>query len=90
LGRDVAATLDTDLVRPLRTKLSVGLPPVVASIRQALQLIGNLDHVSRGTLHWRLALNILEYAQMRNEPETIELATDAVENALATDGWLAR
>ena len=85
----MAAAFDTDLVRPLRTKLSVGLPPVVASIRQALQLIGNLDHVSRRTLHWRLALNILEYAQMRNEPETIELATDAVENALATDGWLA-
>ena len=86
----MAPALDTDLVRPLRTKESVGLPPVVASIRQALKLIANLDHVSRDTLHWRLALNILEYAQMRNEPETIELATDAVENALATDGWLAR
>jgi len=52
-------------------------------------LIGRLDRSSRATLHWRLALNALEYAQMNREPEIIELATDAMENALATDGWLA-
>ncbi len=52
-------------------------------------MIGYLDRASRATLHWRLALNVLEYAQMVKDPDAIELATDAVENALASDNWLA-
>lgn len=79
---------DLDLVKPLRTTQGGGLPPLVSSVRQALHLIGHLDRSTRATLHWRLALNALEYAQMNREPEIIQLATDAIENALATDGWL--
>ena len=52
-------------------------------------MIACLDRASRATLHWRLALNVLEYAQMVKDPEVIELATDAVENALSSDNWLA-
>jgi hypothetical protein len=44
---------------------------------------------SRASLHWRLALNVLEHAQAVKSRKAIELATDAVENALATDNWLA-
>ncbi len=77
------------LARPLRTAQSSSLPPVVETIREALKMIACLDRASRATLHWRLALNVLEYAQMVKDPEVIELATDAVENALSSDNWLA-
>jgi hypothetical protein len=52
-------------------------------------MIAALDRASRASLHWRLALNVLEYAQAVKSRKAIELATDAVENALATDNWLA-
>ena len=76
------------LARPLRTKGATLFPDAINTVRDALDLIARLDHVSRATLHWRLALNVLEYAQMAKTPEVIELATDAVENALASDNWL--
>ena len=76
------------LARPLRTKGGALFPDVINTVRDALDIIARLDHVSRATLHWRLALNVLEYAQMAKTPEVIELATDAVENALASDNWL--
>jgi hypothetical protein len=78
------------LARPLRTKGGALFPPLINTVREALDLIARLDHASRATLHWRLALNILEYAQMTKIPEVIELATDAVENALASDNCLGK
>jgi hypothetical protein len=42
-------------------------------------------------LHWRLAGSaIVAAARQHNDAETLETATDAMENALATDGMLVR
>ena len=91
IGRPVLANTQValELARPLRTKGAALFPPTINTVREALDLIARLDQPSRATLHWRLALNLLEYAQMAKTPEIIELATDAVENALASDNWLA-
>jgi hypothetical protein len=80
--------MDVELTRPLRAADGTGSPAVITTIREALQFVATVDAAHRRKLHWRLAHNILEFAQMRNEPEIVELATDAVENALATDQWL--
>jgi hypothetical protein len=87
-GEPILVVTQLPLARPLWTKGATLFPDAINTVRDALDLIARLDHVSRATLHWRLALNVLEYAQMAKTPEVIELATDAVENALASDNWL--
>jgi hypothetical protein len=81
--------IDVTLARPLYTNRSADSLATVQTVGDALNLIAALDRASRASLHWRLALGILEYAQAVKSRRAIELATDAVENALATDNWLA-
>ncbi len=79
--------INVPLARPLHARQSV--PATIRTVSDALNMIAALDRASRASLHWRLALNVLEYAQAVKSRKAIELATDAVENALATDNWLA-
>jgi hypothetical protein len=81
--------IELALARPLDRRHAAGLPTRISTVGEAIAMIAALDRASRASLHWRLASGILEYAQAVKSRRAIELATDAVENALASDGWLS-
>jgi hypothetical protein len=80
--------IDVTLARPLYIRRSAGLVETIQTVGDALKMIAALDRASRASRHWRLAQGVLEYAQAVKSRRAIELATDAVENALDSDGWL--
>jgi hypothetical protein len=58
----------------------------VTTVGHAIQMIRAFPTPKRIAPHWQDALQVLENAAFSKEPEDVDLALDALEKALASDG----
>ena len=60
--------------------------PAVTTVGHAIQMIKGFSATKRIEPHWQKALQVLQDAARSKEPEDVDLAMQALEKALASDG----